>query len=101
MRTSNEPGRRQNSEVSTPNRPTLARHPLRTHIRSHGTKLDRNILETTAGATGLLQRKLRALQGPTQRWNRKGYSLIRFQATYGITSKGFITLTDHIHTPTS
>ena len=71
MRTTNEPGRRQNSEVSTPNRPTLARHPLRTHIRSHGSKLDRNILETTAGATGLLQRKLRAQRGPTQRWSQK------------------------------
>ena len=71
MRTTNEPGRRQNSEVSNPNRPTSARHLLRTHIRSHGTKLDRNILETTAGATGLLQRKLRAQRGPTQRWSQK------------------------------
>ena len=33
-RTTNEPSRRQNSEVSTPNRLTVARHPPRTHIRS-------------------------------------------------------------------
>ena len=35
MRTTNEPGRRQNSEASAPHRPTLARHRLRSHIRSH------------------------------------------------------------------
>ena len=32
--TTNEPGRRQNSEASTPNGLTVARHPQRTHIRS-------------------------------------------------------------------
>ena len=44
----NEPGRRQSSEVNNPNRPTSARH-VRTHIRSHGTKLDRNIRDYGRG----------------------------------------------------
>ena len=63
-RTTNEPGRRQTSEVNNPNRPTSARH-----TRTSGL-MERNstgIFETTAGATDLHQRKARAQQGPTPR----------------------------------
>ena len=62
--TTNEPGRRQSSEVDNPNRPILARHCA--DIRSHGTRIDWNI-RTTAGVTNLCQLRARAQQGPTPR----------------------------------
>ena len=98
MRTTNEPGRRQNSEVSTPNRPTLARHRLRSHIRSHVDQTRQEYSRNYGRGHRLTPTQAKGPTRANTALEPKGYSLIRFQATNGITSKGFFTLTDHIHT---
>ena len=94
-RTTNEPGRRQTSEVNNPNRPTSARH-----TRTSGL-MERNstgIFETTAGATDLHQLKARAQQGPTPRLELQlltaSFAFRLQMKTH--TSKGLSGLTDRI-----
>ena len=98
MRTTNEPGRRQNSEVSTPNRPTLARHPLRTHIRSHVDQTRQEYSRNYGRGHRLTPSQAKGPTRANTALEPKGYSLIRFQASNGNTPKGSFTLTGHIHT---
>ena len=97
MRTTNEPGRRQNSEVSTPNRPTLARHLLRTHIRSHVDQTRQEYSRTYGRGHRLTPTQAR---GPTRAniaLESKGYSLIRLQDTDGQTIERIILNRSHPH----
>jgi len=97
MRTTNEPGRRQNSEVITPNRPTLARHLLRTHIRSHVDQTRQEYSSTYGRGHRLTPTQARGPARANTALEPKGYSLIRFQDTDGQSIER-ISLTDHIHT---
>ena len=92
MRTTNEPGRRQNSEVSTPNRPTLARHLLRTHIRSHVDQTRQEYSRSYGRGHRLTPTQARGPTRANTALEPKGYSLIRFQDTNGLASKGFYNL---------
>ena len=89
MRTTNEPGRRQNSEVNTPNRPNLARHLLRTHIRSHVDQTRQEYSRTYGRGHRLTPTQARGPTRANTALEPKGYSLIRFQDTNGLASKGF------------
>ena len=83
MRTTNEPGRRQNSEVITPNRPILARHLLRTHIRSHVDQTRQEYSSTYGRGHRLTPTQARGPTRANTALEPKGYSLIRFQDTDG------------------
>ena len=97
MRTTYEPGRRQNSEVITPNRPILARHLLRTHIRSHVDQTRQEYSSTYGRGHRLTPTQARGPARANTALEPKGYSLIRFQDTDGQSIER-ISLTDHIHT---
>ena len=97
MRTTNEPGRRQNSEVITPNRPILARHLLRTHIRSHVDQTRQEYSSTYGRGHRLTPTQARGPARANTALDPKDYSLIRFQDTDGQSIER-ISLTDHIHT---
>ena len=97
MRTTNEPGRRQNSEVITPNRPILARHLLRTHIRSHVDQTRQEYSSTYGRGHRLTPTQARGPARANTALDPKDYSLIRFQDIDGQSIER-ISLTDHIHT---
>ena len=92
-RTTNEPSRRQNSEVSTPNRLTVARHPPRTHIRSREVQTRQEY--SRMYGRGHLFTPAQA-RGPIRAKGLQPHSLSGFKWKH--TPKGSFTLTGLIHT---
>ena len=92
-RTTNEPSRRQNSEVSTPNRLTVARHPPRTHIRSREVQTRQEYSRNYGRGHRFTPAQAR---GPIRAKGLQPHSLSGFKWKH--TPKGSFTLTGLIHT---